>query len=396
MTLYEPCKCCGGFVHPTAKGNEISDLSGEILRIAKTIHAGENVVFDNALLRAQAGQLLKAVFAGYGKDFNKVDFGTPDCNMLDNLTNNVYQFSTAKNYQELKDMTTAIRDGDKVRPWAEYKQQVESINGKYNSEWLRTEYNTAISSAQMASRWTQFEAEKKDFPLLKYQTVGDANVRQSHAVLNLVKKPVDDSFWLVHYPPNGWNCRCEAVQVTGAEKETADKDITLPVVDKMFRTNLAKQGLVFPSGHPYYVGIPDTEWKGMQQKTRAEVNKYYDGMVKSWMDKNIDEGETVHELKNIKSGKISITRAAIREIMNHANGSNKLVATKLPELLPELKLFKENVPLKKGSNAKEKRGVTHYNYYEFDISGKKYLLNMEVFKNGMEKPYSVRSKKDKS
>ena len=154
-------------------------------------------------------------------------------------------------------MTDALYDDDNnfLDP-AAYKEIINNMNLKYNKTWLMTERNNAIAGSQMASRWNTFTNEKKEFPYLKYQTVGDDNVRNDHRILDGIVKPVDDPFWKTYYPPNGWGCRCDVIQVTGNEKETSDDKITKPWIQPMFRTNLADHGLIFPQDHPYYFGVP--------------------------------------------------------------------------------------------------------------------------------------------
>lgn len=362
------------------------------MRIASTIYEGNEIAYDEALLRAQAAQLTKAIFKGYGKDLVQVAFGTPDGEMLANLTNSVYHFSAAKNYQQLKDMTLALMDGERIRSFSEYKQAVSEINEKYNVDWLKTEYNTAISSSQMASRWAQFEKEKDEFSVLQYQTVGDSNVRESHAILNGVKKKVTDSFWLTYYPPNGWGCRCDVIQLNGMQHETPTGQITLPTVPAMFKTNLAQTGVVFPLSHPYYVGIPD---ELLKLEVKKELNKYYDGVVRDWMEQHIDKHATVVELDNFQSGKVTISRTAIKEMLNHASQSRKLIVKEVPSLLPEMK-FEKNVPLA-GSEEKimkkTAKGVVSMNYYSFTIDDVEYLLNMEVYATGEERMYAITTNK---
>jgi hypothetical protein len=97
-------------------------------------------------------------------------------------------------------------------------------------------------------------------PNLQYQTVGDNYVREAHQILNGIVRPMKDSFWNTHYPPNGWGCRCEAIQVpNGLAPITPKGNIPQSPVPQMFSTNLAKCGLIFPKGHPYYAGIPQSE-----------------------------------------------------------------------------------------------------------------------------------------
>ena len=177
-----------------------------------------------------------------------------------NLTENVYSFSAAKNYQQLKDMTLALTDGERIVTEGEFVERVKAMNLKYNRDWLITERNTAVAGGQMASRWVEFERNRDITPLLEYSTVGDNKVRAAHALLDGVRKPVDDPFWSRYYPPNGWNCRCDVIAVPDKNAEpTQDEKITVPEIQPMFRTNLAKAGIIFPKGHPYFKGVPKAE-----------------------------------------------------------------------------------------------------------------------------------------
>ena len=215
----------------------------------------------NMLLDLTVKTLSDRVIDSYQVD---ADFKTPDAEMLTRLVRDVWHFSGAKNYQEMRDLTLALKD-DKgnLREFSDFKDAADSIIDKYNETWLRTEYNFAVSSSQSAARWVEFEKEADIIPNLKYQTVGDDHVRPEHQLLDGIIRPIQDSFWITHYPPNGWGCRCEAIQsLEGYGKVTNDKDIPVVDIPKMFETNLAKTGLIYPKNHPYYNGVP-----------KAEINK---------------------------------------------------------------------------------------------------------------------------
>lgn len=47
----------------------------------------------------------------------------------------------------------------------------------------------------------------------EYVTVGDDRVREEHALLDGVMRKKDDPFWETFWPPNGYNCRCQAVAI---------------------------------------------------------------------------------------------------------------------------------------------------------------------------------------
>lgn len=186
------------------------------------------------------------------------DWKTPDVEMLHRLTSDVWSFSAAKNWQQSRDLTLALRDENgKQREFGAFKEAAQKVCDKYNETWLQTEYNMAVASSQNAARWTQFTADANSIPFLRYQTVGDSAVRESHQLLDGITRAIKDSFWSTHYPPNGWNCRCEVVQAPGVKTGTQNiPDVSIP---EIFRTNLAQTGLIFPKNHPYYVDIPKAE-----------------------------------------------------------------------------------------------------------------------------------------
>lgn len=186
-------------------------------------------------------------------------YNDPDWNMLANLDKNVYQFAAAKNYQQLKDITLAVKDGDQIRSFKEFRDIANKISFQYNETWLKTEYNQAIAGGQMAGRWTDFESNKESMPNLQYITAGDDRVREEHAMLDGVVKPVDDPFWDTYYPPNDWGCRCDVMQLPGEDIPDNAIDIPedkYPPINPLFKTNLAKDGLVFSEKHSYW-NIPE-------------------------------------------------------------------------------------------------------------------------------------------
>lgn len=174
--------------------------------------------------------------------------------MVEHLRRNVYQFSVAKNHNQLRTLTDAITDDEgRVRSFSEFQSEARKIDSRYNVDYLRTEYETAIGSAETAAEWASLEARGDD-PMLRYVTVGDERVRASHAALNGLQRPMSDPIWNTIYPPNGWNCRCLVQVVSGAA--TPKRLIRLPDdIPEMFQTNMAKSGLLFPKNHPYFRGI---------------------------------------------------------------------------------------------------------------------------------------------
>ena len=286
--LYTPSPCCGSA--PVAVTVGVSEAVREAIeRLTRDIFDKKNPTYDRDLMIATAAQMLEAVKKGYGAGIADVEYNSPDWQTLEKITENVYSFSAAKNYHELHDMTNALRDGDRIRGFEEFREAVGQIDAKYNGNWLRTEYNQAIAASQCGARWNEFKRNAKTMPMLQYQAVMDSNTRADHAALNGVRKRVDDPFWDIYMPPNGWGCRCEVIQLpSSAAKETPSEKIIPPVVPKMFQVNFGKRGIAFPQGHAYFKRLPKKYEYNLKELSRAEVRRI------------LDNAEEYKKLKNDK------------------------------------------------------------------------------------------------
>lgn len=80
---------------------------------------------------------------------------------------------------------------------------------------LSTLFKTANQLAYSAGRWQSDRDVDVDEIIWGYEylTVGDDRVRPQHYALEGVTLPKSDDFWLKFWPPNGWNCRCQAVAI---------------------------------------------------------------------------------------------------------------------------------------------------------------------------------------
>ncbi|MGN7787408.1 phage minor head protein [Niabella sp. 22666] len=257
------CPRCGG--HVINEGAELpEDMRKEARRIAKGLWDGSITegTIDPVMTKMVAEELRKGVIKGFGKDLPAVDFGTPDYKMLASLEKDVFHFSGAQNYQMLKSMSAALKEGNWFKDFKDFEKEALEITGAYNKH-LRTEYETAKASSIMGSKWVDIEKNKSAAPWLRYDTVGDSKVRPTHKALDGVIKKVDDPFWDMYYPPLGWRCRCDVTQLVHG----ADSGAFLPPDDvpAIFKTNFAKEGLAFPKGHAYYEDMPE----GLKEKAAA-------------------------------------------------------------------------------------------------------------------------------
>ena len=232
----------------------------EINNLLSGIHTGKITVFNPPvnLYEDTYKGINKQVEKGYGKTLSSLEVGSPDHELLSSFKKSIYPFSSAKVFQQTKDMSMLLFDESGfLRSFSAFKKDARKTYDIYNVTWLETEFNTANGQAQMGQIWNDIEKDKDILPFLRYVTVGDSLVRDEHAELDGVIKPVDDPFWSLFMPLNGFNCRCTVEQLEKG-KVTPDSKIDVKEEDfpKMFRNNAAKTGEIFQTkgrdAHPYF------------------------------------------------------------------------------------------------------------------------------------------------
>jgi SPP1 gp7 family putative phage head morphogenesis protein len=90
---------------------------------------------------------------------------------------------------------------------------------------LENIFRTNMQSSYAAGQWQGIQETKETIPFLMYDAVDDDRTREEHAKFDGLVLPVDDPFWLTHYPLNGWFCRCGVIQMD--EDELADNGLTV-------------------------------------------------------------------------------------------------------------------------------------------------------------------------
>lgn len=186
--------------------------------------------------------------------------------MLQHFKQNVYVFSGCKTYAELRELSNLLIDEKgEIKSFSKFFKDVRQVHNEYNKTYLESEYLFATQSAQMASKWVDFEQDGDEYNL-QYRTANDNKVRYSHQLLHNTTLPASDPFWNKFFPPNGWRCRCNTVQVRKnrypeSDSTTADDlgnkaTYTIGAGGKntsaMFRFNPGKEKIIFPETHPYF------------------------------------------------------------------------------------------------------------------------------------------------
>jgi SPP1 gp7 family putative phage head morphogenesis protein len=120
---------------------------------------------------------------------------------------------------------------DYARIVAEHGWSYRGDPGWHSALVFRMETN----NARAAGRWEQVQRLKATRPYVRYVTAGDAKVRLEHREWHGIVLPADHPFWLTHWPPNGFNCRCDVESVSERNlarygwQVTADDDPALSI-----------------------------------------------------------------------------------------------------------------------------------------------------------------------
>lgn len=215
---------------------------------------------DEDLWQFNVKEILKAIEKGTGISYASLKYGDKNYELLTSLRKNVYVFAAFKNHKNIADMVEALTDEQgEIRSFDAFKEMANSISKVYNEDWLKAEYNTGISQAQMALKWNDLAEQAKLFPWIQYVAVQDDRTRSAHAELHGVTLKWDDPFWLEFFPPNGWNCRCTIKTYATATEVKPESLPSLTETPAAFRHNPGVDGELYSQEHPYYDNVTADE-----------------------------------------------------------------------------------------------------------------------------------------
>lgn len=203
--------------------------------------------------------------------------------MRERLERSNYILSGMKAFHELHEAFPSLLDEHGARkPFNQFLQEVQAIDSTYNKNYLRAEYNFVQQSAEMARKWEQF-AQDGDRYYLQYRTANDDRVRPEHEEMDRITLPMDDPFWEEFYPPNGWNCRCNVVQV---RKSKYDPTPPTEAIERaagatgrdvrgIFKFNAGREESTVPAHNPYTIRRCNTcPIAHNKRKGRIELAKF--------------------------------------------------------------------------------------------------------------------------
>ena len=199
--------------HPGGAGTiRMSDADSLDERLIAAVWNGELTDFSPELFRFFADDFLKAVQPAFKKDIKNSDIGitynAPNDVFRTAMEQNLFHFSAAKTLAEIQELNRLFRES---KNFNEFYRKAKEVTGVFNKSWQKTEWDTAVLTAEATSNYRRLRSKKEIFPFWEYKTVYDGKVREEHLKLHGVILPESDPRWNKIYPPNGWRCRCWVV-----------------------------------------------------------------------------------------------------------------------------------------------------------------------------------------
>jgi len=125
----------------------------------------------------------------------------------------------------------AISEGQSIGQFRKNFDKAVSTHGwdyKGKRGWRsRIIYDTNMRSAHMAGRWQQIQRIKERRPFLQYQTK-DNNLkrrRKEHQAWDGLVLHIDDDWWAMFYPPNGFGCACTVRSLSPRQMTREKRDL---------------------------------------------------------------------------------------------------------------------------------------------------------------------------
>lgn len=177
--------------------------------------------------------------------------------LIRELKQNIYVFSGAKTYTQVKDISSLIVENGKLRDFKSFKKLALEKFDTYNVDYLKTEYETAIGQAQTAVKWMSIDP--KALPYLQRMAVMDANTSPECQILNGIIARVDDPFWRTRSPLTHFNCRCILTAIDRYSGVLPSNPATINAairdtehINPLFKGNPGIDKVIFNKSHPYF------------------------------------------------------------------------------------------------------------------------------------------------
>lgn len=275
--------------------------------------------------------------------FQDVEFDSPDYVLREILKQNMWDFSVAKNYNDVVAVNNLLlKEDGSLRPWYDFKHEAQKVVGR-SIRYLKTEHNTVVASAQMSGKWREIQRDKHLFPFVQFKVIVDGHTSDICKPLHDVIVSVDDPMLKYYFPPNHFNCRTTVIRLRRA---TPTAKYNLPKIPEAFKNNPAVSGKIFTDKHRYFLNVPEgvrlfgkamKEQAEIIEKRRAEFEKLLAN--KDYLDVTFDEKtgglKATHRLHSFDPNKGNYEKEA-RDLL-FQNGDKIILEKELADIGEKVK-----------------------------------------------------------
>ena len=132
--------------------------------MAAEVWNGERL-FSPDLFRFFSREFLNAVQTAFKTDVKNTDTGfsydAPDDVFRTALETNLYHFSAAKTLAEVQELNRILRQSGS---YGEFAREAAKVAKAFNGTWQRTEYDTAVLTAEATANYRRLKNELDVFP----------------------------------------------------------------------------------------------------------------------------------------------------------------------------------------------------------------------------------------
>lgn len=206
---------------------------------------------------------------------------------------NASVFAAFKNHQQTELFVAALYDENgKLRSFREFRKECLKIGEKFNEQYLRTEYNTAVRAARMAANLKKYEKTAYLYPNLEYMETMASHPRKSHKEYVGTILPINHEAWAWLMPPSDWNCDCS---VRPTDKEPTAAPVKPEDFNPIFDNNPVNTAeFVNIKETPYYKHTPE----GLRDKVEREGKE----LLKEYNKQVAEHRKEVTEVYKGKNG----------------------------------------------------------------------------------------------
>ncbi|WP_312399517.1 DUF935 family protein [Chryseobacterium sp.] len=197
---------CGADTEEPVNARDLTPEEEEFLR--QLFENPDSINWNYKEFKASHGSLLDALKKGFGDV--SVDYDSTDHRRLRAFRDNIHRFGVDKTQAEIYELNKIIKDPE-VKTFQDFRNKAKSIFPAYKETHLRTEWDHANATSNMASTYLNMMEDIDVAPYWKFSAIRD---ERTTVVCNSLDGKIfdkrDKSSWRF-LPPLHWKCRSDAL-----------------------------------------------------------------------------------------------------------------------------------------------------------------------------------------